>query len=163
MADGFNPYSTGFGLAGLGVSIFGDVSAMGASKDIANISQQEAFVGSQMNAVREQAMSMSAHRQELQQVRNMQKARSQALSTAQSQGAQFSSGLAGAYGSISGAGNSNIAGISSGLQFGQQEFGLEAQLSGLKQQMASAQSNLATDQGIAAMGSGIMSAGKLFG
>src|SRR5258708_19617651 len=158
-----NPFSIGTEAVGLGVSIYGGIEAMGAQKDIANISMQEAGVEKQQNEVRRQAMEMSAHRQMLQQVRNTQKARSMALETGASQGAQFGSGLAGAYGSISGQGSSNIAELSKGLQFGEQEFNLTSQLDDLKISMAKAQGKLATDQGISAIGGSIMSAGKAFG
>ena len=158
-----NPYQVGTEGLGLGVSIFGDIEAMGAQKNIAGISMQEAGVEEKQNQVRRQAMEMSAHKQMLKQVRDTQKARSQALTTEQAQGAQFGSGAGGAAGSISGAGSTNIAGISQGLQFGEQEFNLTDQLDSLKMSMAKAQGQLATDQGIAAIGSGIMGLGKSFG
>ncbi len=158
-----SPYGIGAGAIGLGASIYGGIEAIGAQKEIADISMQEAGVEKQQNEVRRQAMEMSAHRQMLQQVRNTQRARSQALETGASQGAQFGSGLAGAYGSISGQGSSNIAELSAGLQFGEQEFNLTNQLDDLKMSMAKAQGKLATAQGISSIGQGIMGAGKSFG
>lgn len=158
-----SPWSIGTEAIGLGVSIYGGIEAMGAQKEIAGISMQEAGVEKQQNEVRRQAMEMSAHRQMLQQVRNTQKARSMALETGAAQGGQFGSGLAGAYGSISGQGSSNIAELSQGLQFGEQEFNLTNQLDDLKMSMAKAQGQLASAQGISSIGGGIMNAGKAFG
>ena len=156
-------FQAGAAVVGTGLQIYGGIEAMGAQKNITKISMEEIGVEKQQNEVRRQAMEMSAHRQMLQQVRNTQKARSQALETGTSQGAQFGSGVAGAYGSISGQGSSNIAELSSGLQFGEQEFNLTAQLDDLKMSMAKAQGQLATAQGISAIGSGISGASKSFG
>jgi len=156
-------FQAGAAAVGVGLEIYGGIEAMGAQKNISKISMEEMGVEKQQNEVRRQAMEMSAHRQMLQQVRNTQKARSQALETGSAQGAQFGSGLAGAYGSIGGQGSANIAELSSGLQFGEKQFDLTAQLDDLKMSMAKAQGQLATAQGISSIGSGIAGAGKSFG
>ena len=158
-----SPFSAGAGIIGLGIDIFGGIEAMSAEKDMVQTQQQEIDVEKQQNNVRRQAMEMSGQRQILQQVRNNQLARSMAQATATNQGAQFGSGLQGALGSISGQTNTNIGGITQGLQFGEQMFDLDTKLSGLKQQYASEQGNLASAQGIMSIGSGIMGLGKIFG
>lgn len=157
----FDPFSAGLGIAGLGLDLYGGFSAISDEKQIAKIQQQEVGVELQQDQVRRQAMEMSAQRQMLQQVRGNQMARSQALATAGAQGAQFGSGLQGAYGSIGGQTATNISGISQGLQFGESMFNLNAQLDQLKIQQAGAESNLATSQGIMSMAGGLMNVAKL--
>lgn len=158
-----DPFSAAAGIAGLGVSIYGGIEAMNAEKQMAQTQQQEVGVEQQENQVRRQAMEMNSKRQILQQVRENQMARSMALTTASSSGAQFGSGLAGAAGSISGQSATNIGTISQSLQFGEQAFALNDQLSALKGTYAKEGSQLANAQGIMSIGSGIMGLGKSFG
>jgi hypothetical protein len=157
-----------FGLAGLGLEIYGGLSAMNAAKQETEISKQEVGVELQQDAVRRQAMELSAQRQMTQQVRNNQQARSAALAAQVASGGsgmagQQSSSFGGAVGNISGATGQNILGISQNLQQGEQMFNLNASLDQLKLQMAGAQGNAATAQGISSLGGSLMSVGKTFG
>ena len=148
------------GIVGLAGGIFSAVEGAGLAKKANDIQNQEIATQLSQDALRQQAMELSGRRQMLQNVRNAQMARSMALSTATNEGAQFSSGLAGAYGGISGQANTNTANISENLQIGRSMFGLEAQLSGEKQQMGMVQSEQATNQ---AVGSMFGSLGKIGG
>lgn len=125
------------------------------------IQQQIAQEQSQANQVREQAMVLSASRQQTENVRNMQRARSMALSAATNQGAQLGTGLQGGYGQISGSGNWNALGISQAEQSGQQMFDINGKISGLNSQLSDVQSGMATDQGIASLGGAISGLGKM--
>ena len=158
-----NPYSIGTGIAGLGVEIYGGIESAKYAKQAAEISKQEAGTEMQQENVRQSAMHMSGQRQMLQQVRNNQMARSQALATANAEGAQKGSGLAGAYGSISGQTSTNLAGISQNLQFGDRMFELNRQLDSLKMSEADVKGRQATATGISSIGAGIMGLGKSFG
>src|SRR5258708_21364752 len=157
----FDPVGAGVELAGLGIEIFGGVQSAGYAKQSAEISKQEVGVEMQQDTVRQNAMHMSAQRQSLQQVRENQMARSQSLNTATNQEAQFGSGLQEAYGSISGQTNTNLAGISQSLQFGDQMFALNQQLDKLKISKAGIEGQQASAQGLSSIGAGIMSLGKV--
>lgn len=149
MAFDFQAAGSGAGgLAGLAGGIFTAIQGSNIAKEESQVQQQEIGTELSQDALRQQAMQASGKRQMMQNIRNAQMARSMALSTAQGQGAQFSSGLAGAYGGISGQANTNTENISQNLQFGTQMFGLEAQLSGEKEQMAGLQSEAATNSAV---------------
>ena len=148
---GFSPEGLGGGvgsLVGLAGGIYSAIEGSNIAKKEAQLQQEEIGTELQESAVKFQAMRMSGQRQMLQNIRNAQMARSMALSTAQGQGAQFSSGLAGAYGGISGQAGVNTESISQNLQIGTQLFGLNTQLSGEKEQMAGLQSEAATNSAI---------------
>ncbi len=153
----------GLDAVGLGVDIFGGISAMGHAKEAARLEKEMAGVEMQEDDTRQNAMHMTAQRQMLQQVRNNQMARSQALATANSEGAAKGSGLSGAYGSIGGQTGTNLAGISQNLQFGDRMFELNRQLSALKMSKADVEGKLSTDKGIMDIGGGIMGLGKALG
>jgi len=150
--------TAGSGLGAL-TSIAGGVfSAVTGSEDASKISSiQQAMAQTEMqeNATRRSAMEVQSRREQTQNIRQSQMARSMALNTATNQGAQFGSALGGAYGSISGQSNVNQLGISQNLQFGEHMFDLSDQMSGEKQALSQAQSNAATDASIGKMISGI--------
>lgn len=149
-----------FGLAG---GIYSAIQGAGISKQETQVQQAEIGTQVQMDVQRRQAMELSAQRQQLQNVRNMQMARSMALSTSANQGAQFGSGLGGAYGSISGQAGNNNLGISQNLQIGENMFNLEGQLSQEKIQMAGLQGDAATNSALGGMFSSVGKMGGTFG
>ncbi len=67
---------------------------------------------------RGQAMELDARRKSLEVVRNQQRARALALTTATAQGAQGGSGLQGGYGQATGQAGTNLMGIQQNLQIG---------------------------------------------
>lgn len=158
-----NPIGVASSLGGLGLSIFGGVSKTEASKRQAEISMQIAGQEMKQDAVRRQAMELSARRQQIEVLRNAQRARSLALNNATSQGAQFGSGLQGGLGQIQGATNWNIGGIRQNLGFGEQMFDLNNSISQLKIQMAQAGGQAATAQGISNLGTSLMGASEPLG
>lgn len=158
-----DPISAGLGILGLGLSIFGGAKSSSDSKQLYQIQSQETGLEQDVNSQRQQAMVLSAQRQQLQNIRNTQLARSMALNSATGQGAQFGSGLQGGYGQISGQSGVNGLGVSQNLEIGQNIFGLDSQISGLKQQASGVQSNIATDQAISSLGGSISKAGPMVG
>lgn len=139
------------GLFGLAGGIYTAIEGSQIAKQEAQVSQQEIGTELGMEATKLQAMELSGRRQMLQNVRNAQMARSMALTTAQGQGAQFSSGLAGAYGGIAGQAGTNTLGISQNLQIGQTMFNESAQLSQERIQMAGLQGEAATNSALGGM------------
>jgi hypothetical protein len=144
--------STAIAVAGIGLSAAGAYSSYQGAKGQAEASKQMAAIEMQQEKVRMQAMELSARRQQMEVVRNQQRARSLALTVANSQGAQFGSGLSGGYGQIAGQTGVNLLGISQNLGFGEQMFALNNQLSQTKMQYADAGSQMALGSGLSSLG-----------
>jgi hypothetical protein len=160
----YGALASGFGSAlSVGGSIFGALEGSSIANSISQDQQAIAHTEIDENTVRRNAMELSARRQQMQTVRQQQMARSIAQTAATSQGAQFGTGLQGAYGSISGQSNQNQLGVSQNLQFGEQMFTLDSQLDLEKMKLSQDQSSLATVQGISSMlGSIGKSTGSLY-
>lgn len=157
----FSSAGTGAGgLVGLAGGIYSAIQGSNIAKEEAGVTKAEIGTEEGMESTKLQATYLSAQRQQLQNIRNEQMARSMALSTASGQGAQFSSGLAGAYGGIAGQAGTNALGISQNLQIGQQMFNQNQELSAEKMTMAGLQSEAATNS---AMGGVFGSLSKLGG
>ena len=146
----------GVGLLGLSGSIAGGVISYGASQQANAAQMQEIGLQAQENQQRQSAMNLNARRQQMEVLRNTQRARSLALNNATGQGAQFGSGLQGGYGNIAGQSGVNALGISENQQIGNNMFGIQSQISG-------AQLNYAKAQQQEQLGSGISSLGKSVG
>lgn len=154
--DPITAITAGSAAVGLISSIMGGSDKYAAAKQTAAAQSQIAGLETQQDAVRKQAMEVGARRQQMEVLRNQQRARSLALNNATSQGAQFGSGLQGGYGQIAGQTGVNMLGISQGLQSGQQMFGLNAQINTQKQMIAQASAMSAQGQGESALGAGIL-------
>lgn len=150
-------------LFGTGMQLFGAKKQADTQSQAAQQSAQIAGQVSEQeiaaNAQRKTAMELNARRQELEVFRNSQRARSMALTSATSQGAQFGSGLQGGYGQISGQTGVNASGIEQNLAIGQNLFGIDDRISQLRSQSASMQANYqsqsATYQGISNLGGAV--------
>lgn len=166
MALDFGAMGSGLGaLTSIGGGIFSAVTGSSDANAIYQQQRQMMMDEEQMNTVRRSAMELSARRQQMQNVRNAQYARSMALTTATGQGAAYgeSSGLKGGYGSISGTSGQNYLGTNLNLQYGQQMFALEDQLTADKMELAKDQAGAAQDQAIGKLIGGIGgSMGNLF-
>lgn len=158
-----DPISIGLGVVGLGLKLFGGSEASDAAKHQAQISQQIAGDEQQINAQKSQAMELSAKRQQLENVRNVQRARSMALTSATSQGAQFGTGLPGGEAQAEDQGMFNALGINQNLMIGRNISGINDNISGLKGQMAGAQSSAASAQGLQSLGGALISSGPTIG
>lgn len=152
-----DPLTLGIGAIGLGLKLFGGMGASSAQSQ-ANAYQQQAFQGEiQVNQQRQQAMEISARRNQLENIRNTQRARSQGLNAAVTDGAQFGSGLPGAQGAATDRGTFNALGITQNLQIGRSIFGLDNQITQAKANASNSMSTASTDQGWASMGGSILS------
>lgn len=158
-------------LAGIGMKLFGGTSQAALSSQYA---QQQAGIQTniiglqqQQNVQRQNAMEMGARRQNLENVRNVQKAQAMGQATAVGQGAQFGSGYQGGQGQAAAQGNWNFQGVEGNLLIGRNMFSLDSQLSQQKIQLAQAQaqyqSQSATNSGISDIGSGLISAAPALG
>jgi len=149
--------------SGLALQALGGVTSMGGAKASNQAQIQQIKLQQQVEAQRQHAMELDAHRKQLETVRNMQRARSLALSTATNQGAQFGSGLQGGYGQISGESGTNMLGINQGLEIGENVFGLNAQIS--QQKILGAKAGLQMQEGAAfsSFGNSLVGSAQPFG
>lgn len=110
-----------------------------AASDSLSVSQQSQAINrmitqlsQQVEGQRKIAMEVDARRKNLEIIRNQQRARAIAQTTAVAQGGRNSSGLQGAYGQISGQTAFNEAGVNQNLQIGRSIFDLNAQITDQK-------------------------------
>lgn len=153
----------GSGLGGalsLGGSIYGAIAGSEQAEKINQDYLQIAQTESQQNTLRRTAMELQNRRQQTQNIRQTQYARSMALNTATNQGAQFGSGLQGAYGSIAGESNTNTQTLNQNLQQGEQMFNLQDTLNAQQRWLAADQAGM---QGIQGLTSAFGSIGKSLG
>jgi len=162
---------------GLGMSIFGGVQQSHAEEDKARIAKQQAGVSMDVarqeqgiNDVKQQQMELEGRRMQLENMRNVQRARSQSLSTAVNQGAQFGTGLQGGMAQIADQGFFNEIGVDSALASGRKIAGYNSVISQDKIQMASlggdmaeASGKSAEAQGLTSLGGTVMKAGPIVG
>jgi hypothetical protein len=158
-----DPVSLALGIGGLAASAFGGFSAAGVSSQIAQVSSNEVNTEQQINNQKQQAMEISSRRQQTENLRNTQRARSQATEAATSDGAQFGSGLQGGLAGVTDQGLFNAQGINQATQSATNIFGMDATISGDKMQIANLQGQQATDQGIASLGGALTSASGTIG
>jgi hypothetical protein len=148
---------------GLGLSIFGSMSAADEAKKSAQASQAIGGYEMDINEQHRQAMEIDAKRKQMEVFRRQQQVQSMALTNATSGGAQFGSGLAGGEAQIRGEAGSNLLNIDQNLTIGRNIFGLTSQIDQQKILQAQYQSSQATDQGIASIGSSLLGASSKIG
>lgn len=158
-----NYVAAGVDLVGLGVSLFGGAKQASDAKQASLISGNINRLEGQVNDQREQAMQLSARRQQLEIIRNTQRARSMGLQAAVSQGAQFGSGYSGGQAQELGMGSFNLQGVNQNLQSGENIFSINRDISKSKLALSQVQGQAATDAGISAIGGSIMKAGDPLG
>lgn len=152
-----DPLTLGIGAVGLGLKLFGGFSASSDAKKAAGIEQNIAGLEGDVNAQRQQAMELSARRQQLEIFRNAQRVRAQGLNAAVSQGANFGTGLIGGQNQATSQGLFNSEGVNQNLEIGRNIFGINNKITGQKQQLAEVKGDIATDQGWASLGGSILS------
>jgi hypothetical protein len=157
-----NPFASALGIGGLGLELFGGLSAASDARHIADKEMQVAQNQLQEDNVRRQAMELTAQRQMVEDVRGAQARRAGVVSASVGSGAQFSSSRMGAESSVLSAAGKNIQGTSENLQFGEQMFTLDQYQDILKMDIAKLQGKQSSDQGLASIGAGMMGAGKMF-
>lgn len=137
---------------GIALQAFGSKEASDASSKYYQGEQNIAGLEMKVNDQRKAAMEVDARRRQLEVVRNNQRARSMAQTTATNQGAQFGTGLQGAYGGISGQSETNLLGVNQNLEIGRNIFGLDTQISQQRIANAGYESQINTDKATANFG-----------
>jgi hypothetical protein len=150
------PAFTSIALAGLAIGAAGvGVSMYGASQ-AAKAQQQQIAIQQQQEAQRQKQLNLDAMRRKRDIIRQGILARGQALSTATSQGAQFGSGLAGAYGGIAGRTNVNTLGVSQNQEIGNAMFGLNNQALQASSDYASASALASFGNSLGSLGGAVL-------
>lgn len=115
-----------------------------SSQDSLSASQQSQIINREITQLsqkveveRKQAMEIDARRQNLEIIRNQQRARSLALSTSTAQGSSRGSGLQGGYAQIAGQTGFNLMGVQQSLNTGRNIFDLNSQITDQKLGMSS--------------------------
>lgn len=135
----------------------------GSSGQAADISKSIAQDEQGINAQKYQQMLLQNRRQQLENIRNVQRQRALATASAVNQGAQFGTGLQGGLGEISSKGNENALGLSQGEEIGTNIFNLNNSISSKKMQLADVQSDMAMEQGLMSLGGTLMGNAGMLG
>ena len=158
-----DPISAGLGIVGLGLQIYGNMSAAENARKSSEVRQSIANEERNINEQKRTQMELSARRDSLQIYRNQQRQRAMATQAAVNQGASRGSGLQGGIAGVDAGSFFNLAGIDQNLQIGRNIFGINDRISGYKQQLASYESDAATDAGLASLGGSIMKSSGTIG
>lgn len=158
-----DPISLAIGAVGLGMQIFGGISSSQNAHQQAAVSQDVARQEQGINDAKQQAMELQGRRAQMENVRNVQRARAQAVQNATTQGAQFGSGLQGGLAQVTDQGLFNMQGVNDALQTGRQINTYNTAISGDKQQLASLGADAATDAGISSLGGALLKSGPMIG
>lgn len=151
------------GIVGLGMSIFGGLGQSGVAKQQANVSAGIAGDEEQLNTIKQRQNTLSTNRAQLENLRNVQRARAQGVNSAVQGGAQFGSGMAGGQAQVADAGMTNSVGLSQKLQTSNEEFGVTGDIDQKKIQMAQLGGQMATDAGWASLGGSLTKSAPMLG
>lgn len=158
-----NLIGAGVSAVGLGMSIFGGLSQSAIAKEQAGVSADVARQEQGINDQKQQAMELAGRRQNLEIIRNNQRARAQAENNATNQGAQFGSGLQGGLAQITDQSTFNLSGVNSALETGRSIAGYNSAISTDKIRLAQLGGDAASAAGFASLGGAIMKAGPTIG
>ena len=141
---------------GLGIAAYGTVKTQKALKE-QNAAQQAAIDAQQQSeALRQKQMNLDAMRRQREIVRAGIQARSLALATATTQGAQGGSGVQGGFAQIAGRTNWNALGVAQNQEIGNAMFASNQNLLTAYRSSANAQTDVSTYQGLTSLGGAIM-------
>lgn len=140
------------GGVGLAAQAYGAYESYQLGQQISGVQGQITQQQIEAEAVKRNAMELTAHRSQLEVVRNNQRARAMATNNATSQGAQFGSGLSGGLGQIQGQSGTNLLGINQNLATGEQLSSINTRIDQYQGQVTQLQGQLSTAQGIGSAG-----------
>lgn len=150
-------------IAGLAVSAAGALMQSSAADKAAEAQKQIYGEQQKQETVREQSAELDARRRRREIIRQGIIARSQALATGTSQGAQFGSAMPGAMGQITGQQNWSLQGVDQSLAFGKEIFASNRNILAHRKTEAAAGANMALGQGISSFGGKMSSSAVSFG
>lgn len=144
---------------GLALSIFGGASAASHAKEAYGIQANITGLENQVEDQRHTAMQLAGRRQQMDILRNNQRARALSTQAAVTQGASLGSGYAGGQAQVQDQSLFNLAGVNQNMSIAENIFGFNKQISQQKLALSKVQSESATDQGISSLGGSLMKAG----
>lgn len=148
---------------GLGMSIFGGLDQAAISKQQAQVSGDIANQEQGINNQKQQAMELAGRRQQLEIIRNNQRARALAENNATNQGAQFGSGLQGGLAQVQDESLFNLSGVNTALETGRNIAGYNRAISQDKIRLAQLGGDASSAAGFASLGGSILKAGPIVG
>ena len=158
-----DPISAGLGIVGLGMQLFGGLGAASVAKQQAAVSSDIATQEQGINAQKQQQMQLEARRQQMQNFRNAQRARAQAVNASVQGGSQLGSGLGGGLAGIFNTSTENALGVNQAVQTSQNIFTLNNKISQDKVQLAQLGGQAATDQMWSSLGGGLVKNSGMIG
>lgn len=157
-----DPLTLGIGAVGLGLKIWGGMGAASAQKDSYAAQQEIARSEENIEGQKQQAFTLQTNRAQMENFRNVQRARMAGLNASVAQGASKGSGVQGGMAQATDQGGVNSLGLSQNLMTSQNIFASNISIDQDKIRIAGDQSTAATDQGWANLGGSIMgSAGTM--
>lgn len=112
------------------INVLASNQSISASNQSYGINQSTIQSEQQIELQKKQAMEIDGRRQQMEVIRNQQRARAMGLTAATAQGASKGSGLQGGYGQASGQTGVNLLGIQQNLDIGRNIFGFNETISG---------------------------------
>lgn len=158
-----DPISSGLGIIGFGLQLFGLSESIDAAEKSASIKKSIAGDEQAINEQKRQQMLLESSRKQLEIFRNMQRQRAMATAAAVNQGASLGSGLQGGLAGVTNQSLFNSLGISQNVEIGQNIFDINSRISDKKMQLADVETDQATAAGWASLGGSLMKAGPTFG
>lgn len=148
----FTALAVAVGVAGLGLSAYSMVQQQSAQKKQLEAQNQALAFQQKAEATRKRAMDLDAARRRREMIRSAIAARATSETVGTAQGAQFGSGLPGAYGGISGRTGVNTLGVNQNQELAGDIFNANAGASGAYRDAASAGSQASTWSGLSSLG-----------
>jgi hypothetical protein len=158
-----DPFSLAISAVSLGMQVFGAFGQASDAKAAARISKDIAAKEQGINDVKQRQMELEGRRMQMENIRNSQRARAMAESSAVNQGAQFGSGLQGGLAQIQDQTLYNMFGVNQALVGGREINEFNRGISADKMKLADVQSSSATNQGISSLGGSLLKVGPLIG
>lgn len=158
-----DPLSLGLGVIGLGMSVFSGFSSSSTAKQEAQVSADMSYQEQQQDNLRKQQMELSSQRGQLENLRNMQRARAMGIQAGVNQGAQFGSGLAGGLAAVQSQGLMANRDAAQNLAIGEGMFNYTSKINQDKQQLAQLQGQQAENAGWASLGGALMKSSPVLG
>lgn len=150
------PITAAIGAIGLGANLFFGQRAKEDANYINADEQRKFGLQKDVNAQRQTAMELSGRRQQMEDFRNMQRARAQGIQNATTQGANKGSGLQGGIADVENQGFFASAGVNQNLQIGRNIFSIDNNITDLNADESNRKADQATNQQWASLGGSVM-------
>jgi hypothetical protein len=152
---GVGGWTAAIGIGGLAISAIGQFNQSKAQDAVYQSDINTANLEMQVNAQRQQQMTLNFQRQSIENLRNVQKTQAQGMAAAVAGGAQFGSGAKGGQAQAAAQGAWTMESLSQNFQIGQKMFALDNQIDQQKIAKAQAETQANTAAGWTSIGGDI--------